>query len=62
MTNREAYMRDLDDLQKAVDCLVGMVPAGKTRYEKQTREQAESVAGSAHATIGCMRRDYAIEE
>ena len=50
MTNREAYMSDLDDLQKAIDCLLSMVPAGKTKYEKQMREQAENAAGSARAT------------
>ena len=62
MTNREAYMSDLDDLQKAIDCLLSMVPAGKTKYEKQIREQAENAAGAARATIGCMRRDYIIAE
>ena len=39
MTNREAYMSDLDDLRKAIDCLLSMVPVGKTKYEKQMREQ-----------------------
>lgn len=62
MTNREAYMSDLDDLQKAIDCLLSMVPVCKTKYGKQMREQAENAAGAARATIGCMRRDYTIAE
>lgn len=62
MTNREAYMSDLDDLQKAIDCLLGMVPIGKIKNDQQIREQAEIVAGTARATIGCMRRDYIITE
>lgn len=62
MDNREAYMSDLDDLQKAIDYLLSMVPVGKTKYEKQMREQAENAAGAARATIGCMRRDYTIAD
>lgn len=56
MTNREAYMSDLDDLQKAIDCLLSMVPAGKTKYEKQIREQAENAAGAAREAVPAARR------
>ena len=62
MTNREAYLSDLDDLQKAIKSLLSMVPAGRTKREKQIWELAESVAGDAQATIGCMRNDYIIED
>lgn len=62
MTNKEAYMSDLDNLQKAIDSLLSMVPIGKTKYEQQAREQAENAAGAARATIGCMRRDYIIKD
>ena len=29
MTNREAYMSDLDDLQKAIDCLLSWFPLAR---------------------------------
>ena len=57
MTNREAYMSDLDDLQKAIDCLLSMVPVCKTKYGKQMREQAENAAGAARATGGGDKED-----
>ena len=60
MTNKEAYLSDLDDLQKLIDSLLKMVPVGKTKHEQQVREQAENIAGDARATISCMRRDYLI--
>lgn len=60
MTNKEAYMSDLDDLQKLIDSLLKMVPVGKTKHEQQVREQAENIAGDARATISCMRGDYLI--
>ena len=62
MTNREAYLDDLDDLLKEIDRILGAVPIGKTKLERETREQAENVAGRARATISCMKRDYIIAE
>ena len=62
MTNREAYMDDLDSLQKTIDYLMSMIPSGKTKAEIMEREKAENAAGAARATIGCMRRDYIIAE
>lgn len=62
MTNREAYLSDLDDLQEVIKSLLSMVPVGKTKHENQMREQAENAAGYALATIACMRRDYIIED
>lgn len=59
MTNREAY---LDDLLKEIDQLLSAVPIGKTKMERQAREQAEEAAGRARATISCMKRDYIIAE
>ena len=58
MTNREAYLDDLDELLKEIDQLLSAVPIGKTKLEHQAREQAEDVAGRARATINCMKRDY----
>lgn len=62
MTNKEAYLSDLDDLQKEIDYLLSQVPVGKTKKELQVREQAEEAANRARATIGCMRSDYIIVE
>lgn len=45
MTNREAYLDDLDELLKEIDQLLSAVPIGKTKLEHQAREQAEDVAG-----------------
>ena len=59
MTNREAYLDDLDELLKEIDQLLSAVPIGKTKLEHQAREQAEDVA---RATINCMKRDYIIAE
>lgn len=58
MTNQEAYLSDLDDLQKEIDYLLSLVPVGKSKKELQAREQAEEAASRARATIGCMRNDY----
>lgn len=62
MTNQEAYLSDLDDLLKEIDQVLSVVPIGKTKMERQAREQAEEVAGRARATINCMRNDYIIAE
>ena len=62
MTNREAYLDDLDELLKEIDQLLSAVPIGETTLEHQAREQAEAVAGRARATINCMKRDYIIAE
>lgn len=62
MTNQEAYKTDLDELKEQIEKLLALVPVGKTKAEKQSREQAESIASMARATIGCMRNDYIIED
>lgn len=62
MTNQEAYLSDLDDLLKEINQLLSAVPIGKTKMELQARERAEEAAGSARATIACMKRDYIIAE
>ena len=41
---------------------MSMVPIGKSKRELQAREQAETAAGRARATISCMRNDYIIKE
>ena len=45
MTNREAYLDDLDELLKEIDQLLSAVPIGKTKLEHQSREQAEDSGG-----------------
>ena len=62
MTNQEAYLSDLDDLLKEIDQVLSVVPIGKTKMERQAREQAEEAAGRARATINCMTNDYIIAE
>ena len=62
MSNREAYLSDLDDLRKEIDHLLSLVPVGKSKKELQTREQAEEAAGRARATINCMKNDYIIAD
>ncbi len=62
MTNQEAYLSDLDDLLKEIDQILSAVPIGKTKMERQAREQAEEAAGRARASINCMRNDYIIAE
>lgn len=62
MANQEAYLSDLDDLQKEIDYLLSLIPVGKSKKELQMREQAEEAAGRARATIGCMRNDYIIAD
>lgn len=34
MTNREAYLDDLDELLKEIDQLLSAVPIGKTKLER----------------------------
>lgn len=58
MTNKEAYISELEELEAAIDKLLHAVPAGKTKKELAIREAAERVAGTARATIACMKNDY----
>ena len=62
MTNKEAYLSDLEDLLKEIDHLLSAVPIGKNKMELQAREQAEGAASRARATIGCMKNDYIIAD
>lgn len=62
MSNQEAYLRDLEELQDEVNRLLSLVPMGKTKKEIQNREQAEESAGKVRATINCMKRDYIIAD
>lgn len=50
MTNKEAYLTDLDDLKKEIDFLLSIIPVGKTKNEIQARQTAEDAAGRARAT------------
>lgn len=58
MTNKEAYLMDLEEVEKAIEKLLQAVPTGKTKTERANREKAERVAGAAIATIHCMTNDY----
>lgn len=58
MTNKEAYLMDLNDLRKEIDLLLSMVPVGTAKATDAARTKAEESASRARATIGCMERDY----
>ena len=45
MTNQDAYLHDLSDLQKEIDHLLSLVPVGKSKRELRAREDAEAAAG-----------------
>ncbi len=62
MTNQEAYNMDLDELRAAIDALLTAVPSSTKRSDAHRREEAERIAGSARATIACMRNDYIIQD
>ena len=62
MTNQDAYLHDLSDLQKEIDHLLSLVPVGKSKRDLRAREDAEAAAGRARATICCMRNDYIIKD
>lgn len=62
MTNKEAYNMDLDELREAIETLLAAVPIGTKRSDTHRREEAERIASSARALIGCMRNDYNVEE
>ena len=62
MTNQEAYLTDLDDLNTEIGRLLSLVPVGKTKKEKALRRLAEEAAAMARVTINCMKNDYIITE
>lgn len=62
MTNKDAYNMDLDELRTAIDALLAAVPSSTKRSDAHRREEAERVASSARALIGCMRNDYNVAE
>lgn len=62
MTNAEAYLLDLKDLDTAVAGLLQAIPEGETKRAKAARDAAERLASDARATIACMTRDYIVTE
>ena len=58
MSNKEAYLYDLAELEQAIDDILRAVPVGKKKQEIAAREEAERIAEAAKATIACMRVDY----
>lgn len=62
MTNQESYNMDLDELRAAIDALLAAVPNSTKRSDTHRREEAERIASSARALIGCMTNDYIIRD
>lgn len=62
MTNAEAYLLDLKDLDTAVAGLLQAIPGGETKRAKAARAAAERLASDARATIACMTRDYVVAD
>lgn len=62
MTSQEAYNMDLDELRTAIDALLAAVPSGTKRSDAHRREEAERIASSARALLGCMKNDYIIRD
>lgn len=58
MTNKEAYLDDLEEIKNGVDELLRLFPVKKTKKEKEAREQAEEIASKISALVGCMKNDY----
>lgn len=58
MSNKEAYIDDLKELESAIDVLLQYVPVGNKKKDALVREAAEKIAGDAKALIGCMKNDY----
>lgn len=62
MTNKEAYMFDLESLKKDIDRLQVLFPVGSTKVQVANREKAEEIIGNMRAVINCMERDYIPQE
>lgn len=62
MTNKQAYIEDLNDILKEMERMLNAVPMGKSKSEKQNRKQAEEAFERVQTTISCMKRDYIIAE
>ncbi len=62
MTNQEAYLDDLAEVEKWINDILGKVPTGKTKAGTEARKQAEEAAYKAQTTLHCMRNDYIIVE
>lgn len=62
MTNQEAYNMDIDELRAAIDALLAAVLNSTKRSDTHRREEAERIASSARALIGCMTNDYIIRD
>ena len=58
MSNKEAYLDDLAELNELIDKLLRTVPEGKTVKDKENRAHAEQIASSAQALISCMETGY----
>lgn len=58
MTNKEAYLSDLEELEAAFASLLRLVPSGTTKMAAKTKATAEEIENSARATIACMKHDY----
>ena len=62
MTNAEAYLLDLKDLETAITVIMQLFPEGTTKAARQNQAAAGRLAEDALATIACMTRDYVVAE
>ena len=62
MTNAEAYLLDLKDLETAITVTMQLFPEGATKAARQNKAAAGRLAEDALATIGCMKNDYIVNE
>ncbi len=58
MTNKEAYLSDLEELEAAFAAMLRLVPSGTTKKAAEVKATAEEIENSARATIACMKNDY----
>lgn len=56
MTNKDAYLEDLESLRKDTEILFGLVST------KGAIAKAEEIANRMRVTINCMTRDYIPQE
>lgn len=62
MTNMEAYLSDLKELEEIITALEQLVPSGTTKRARQSKSEAARIASNARATIDCMKNDYILAE
>lgn len=56
MTNKDAYLEDLESLRKDTEVLLSLVST------KEATAKAEEIVSRMRVTINCMTRDYIPQE